>query len=80
MFRIGQKIRLKKDLSNSEYWCVTPVIKTMSGERIIMTIDKFCEEDNSVHVEEMSDSTFLDLDWIDTSYREDYFDKDLFKL
>ena len=77
---IGQHIRLKRDITNTEEWCITKKIQEFADLQIVLTIQKVREGSTAFTVEELSSSTFIDIKWVDYSYNHNYFNNDLFTL
>jgi hypothetical protein len=77
MYSEGQKIKLRRDICDTEEWVVTPKLFQFSKAQTTLTITKVGT--GTVLIEEVSQNTFVDVCWI-SSWRENKLPEDLFTL
>jgi hypothetical protein len=78
MYKTNQKIRLRKDIEDTEDWCVTKMIQKFSDNGTILTIRRNGED--TVLVNELSENTFIDKHWIDTLFTKNDLPEELFTI
>ena len=81
-YYVGQKIRLKRNIGDTDNWIVSPALERLARSRTVLNVTKVEEFSYglAVKAKEVNLNTWIDVEWIDDTYNSNHFEEDLFTL